>query len=52
VYLVYSPDYTLFPYGKELLGMAYGADPRQVRIQPYKDRQGDTAFLAVRFMGE
>lgn len=49
VYLVHPPEYSLFPQGLELLRMASQQAPAGAIIQPYRDRQENVAFYAVRF---
>jgi hypothetical protein len=49
VYLVHPPEYSLFPQGLEFFRMAAQQPPQNVTIQPYRDRQGNVAFYAIRF---
>jgi hypothetical protein len=52
IYLVRGREFSVFPFGVEVLNSARAADPQSVSIQPYRDRQGDVAFYAIRFFKE
>ena len=49
IYLVHPPEYSLFPQGSEFFRMASQQPPRNITIQPYRDRQGNVAFYSIRF---
>ena len=49
IYLVHLPDFSIFPQGVEFFIMASRLPPRDVTITPYRDRQGNVAFYALRF---
>ncbi len=51
VYLVHPPEYSLFPEGLAFFRMASQQAPENITIQPYRDRQGNVAFYAIRFLG-
>ena len=52
IYLAHPLEYRVFPYSEELLQMARSRDLGKVSIRECKDRQGQTAFLTVQFLGE
>ena len=49
VYLVYESDYAVFGYGKSLLEAIGELPPGTVSIRRHLDREGDVAFLSIRF---
>ncbi len=48
VYLIHPPEYTLYPEGLEFFRAMKQANAEKLSIRPYKDRQGNVAFYAVR----
>ena len=50
VYLVHPPEYTVFPAGLEYYRALKRAYPHTISIRPYKDREGNVAFYAVRLL--
>ena len=48
VYLVHPPAYALFPAGLAYCHALQRAYPKNITVRPYKDRQGNVAFYAVR----
>jgi hypothetical protein len=48
VYLLHPPEYTLYPEGWEYFRGMKEANSEKLSIRPYKDRQGNVAFYAVR----
>ena len=51
VYLVLEPEYAVFPYGPALLRAIAGLPPDAVHVHHHVDREGDTAFVSLRFAG-
>jgi hypothetical protein len=51
VYLVFEGDLSVFDFGPEFLATARGMPTEDVRIRSHLDREGDLAFLSVRFSG-
>jgi hypothetical protein len=49
VYLVFEADLAVFDFGPEFLEAAREMPAEDVRIRRHLDRQGDLAFLSVRF---
>ena len=49
VYLVFEEDLAVFDFGPEFLAMARDMTPDDVSIRRHLDREGDLAFLSVRF---
>lgn len=50
VYLIHPPKYTLFPAGLEYYRQLQQAYPGKLSIRSYNDREGHTAFYAVRLL--
>jgi hypothetical protein len=51
VYLVNDRDFAVFPTGPAFLDAVQKLDPRQVTIRRHADREGDPAFVSIRFAG-
>ena len=51
VYLVFEEDLSVFPSGPQFLDLARDLGADVVRIRRHFDREGDVAFLSVRFSG-
>lgn len=49
-YLVHDLPYDLFQLGPKFLATARALRPDIVQIEPYLDREGNTAFYSVRFL--
>jgi len=49
VYLVFEDDLAVFPSGPRFLDFVTGLDARAVVIRRHRDRDGDVAFVSVRF---
>jgi hypothetical protein len=48
-YLVFEEDLAVFDFGPRFLAVARDMQPEDVTIRPHADREGDVAFLSVRF---
>jgi hypothetical protein len=51
VYLLHERPLAVFPFGPALLDAVAALPPGQARIEPHADRDGDTAFVTLRFAG-
>ncbi len=51
VYLVFEKDLAVFPSGPRFLDRVRSLDAEAVQIRRHLDRDGDVAFLSVRFFG-
>jgi hypothetical protein len=51
VYLLYERDYAVYPFGAALLAAIAELPPGAATLGRHVDRQGDTAFLSLRFAG-
>jgi hypothetical protein len=49
VYLVFEDDLAVFDFGPQFLAMARDMEPGEVSIRHHVDREGDLAFLSLRF---
>jgi hypothetical protein len=49
VYLVFDDDLAVFEFGPKFLARVRALDPSEVTIRRHLDREGDLAFLSVRF---
>jgi hypothetical protein len=49
VYLVHPPEYTLLPFGDDVLRMALRGG-NNVRVKAWRDRAGGISFYSVRFL--
>jgi hypothetical protein len=49
VYLVFEEDLAVFDFGPEFLAMVRDMTPDDVSVRRHLDREGDLAFLSVRF---
>ena len=48
IYLLHPEPYTILPWARSRLLASGAIDPARDEIREYKDRSGDTAFLAIR----
>lgn len=49
VYLVWEPEYAVFPFGGELLQAIGHLPPETVRVERHRDREGEPVFRSIRF---
>jgi len=52
IYLAHPPEYRVFPHDEELLQVARSHDPAKVSIREHKDRERQTVFFTIQFLGE
>ena len=51
VYLLHERPLAVFPFGPALLDAVAALPPGSARVEPHADRDGDTAFVTLRFAG-
>jgi len=51
IYLMFRHDLSVYPYGDALLAAIASLPPNAVYLQDHVDRDGDNAFLSLRFAG-
>ena len=51
LYVMFGPDHSVYPFGLALLGASTSLPPDAVRIQTHLDRNGEPAFVSLRFTG-
>jgi len=52
MYLIHPPEYLMLPYGAQILNHLQSTNSQPVQISTFRDREGQVAFYAIRFVSE
>jgi hypothetical protein len=52
IYLIHPQEYMMLHYGAQILNHLQAADSQQMQISTFRDREGQVAFYAIRFVSE